>query len=77
MRLMKKSKNMCSECGDDFYNGTNPYGVKECWNFKSAKVVARKEIPIDQQPPWKQKPIVVLNCFHKKGFVYWDPERER
>jgi len=32
-------KAMCQGCHDDFYNGRNPYGIKECWHFKDAKVV--------------------------------------
>jgi hypothetical protein len=32
-------KQMCSGCRDDFYNGHNDIGVKECWMFAKAKVV--------------------------------------
>ncbi len=33
---VKPNKLMCAGCHDDFYNGE---GAKECWNFKTAKVV--------------------------------------
>lgn len=31
----------CAGCRDDFYNGNNPMGVKECWMLKTAKIVTR------------------------------------
>lgn len=31
-------KSMCRGCEDNFYNGNNPLGVKECWAFKKAVV---------------------------------------
>jgi len=38
-KTLKPKKSMCVGCGDDFYNGHNPYGIRECWHFKKAKVV--------------------------------------
>jgi hypothetical protein len=38
-RSVKPEKRMCQGCRDDFYNGKNPYGVTECWGFKTARVV--------------------------------------
>jgi len=66
----------CAGCEQDFYNGKNPYEVKECWGLKSAKLVSRKMISINQRPPWKQKPIKVLSCYQQKGYVFWAPDRE-
>jgi hypothetical protein len=48
----KKSKKLCAGCTENFYNGNNSYGVKECWNFKSARVIKRKAVPIWQRPLW-------------------------
>jgi len=78
MPKLSKEKKLkhCSTCEEDFYNGNNPYGVKECWNLDEAKLVLRKEVGINQVPPWKQKPIKVLNCFRRKGYVYTNPDSE-
>lgn len=38
-KSLKPKKSMCHGCRDDFYNDHNPYGVKECWGFKNARVV--------------------------------------
>ena len=38
---MEKSKQLCSGCRDDFYNGQ---GAAECWFYKDAKVVTRYRI---------------------------------
>ena len=35
----KPSKQQCIGCRDNFYNDHNPYGIKECWGFKTARVV--------------------------------------
>ena len=73
-----KRVDRCEGCFDDFYNGKNPHGVKECWNLKSAKVVKRKKVGIDDRPPWNDQPVVeVFNCYKPKGFVMVDPERIR
>ena len=45
---MKMTKDNCSGCEDNFYNGNNPYRVEECWHFKSAKVIKKKKVHIDQ-----------------------------
>lgn len=66
----------CVGCEQDFYNGRNPYEIKECWNLKKARLVSRKKISLSQVPPWKQKPIKVLSCYQQKGYVFWAPDRE-
>lgn len=69
--MSKKSKKQyCKGCKDNFYNGNNPYGIKECWNLKDAKVVKRKEVHINQRPPWKQKAIKVLDCYSRPQYIY-------
>ncbi len=75
---MTKSEKIkhCSGCEQDFYNDKNPLGVKECWNLKSARLVLKKKIHVDQQPPWKQKPIKVPSCYCQKRYVFWDKDRE-
>ena len=69
-------KKHCLGCEQDFYNGKNQYNVKECWSFKVAKVIFRKEVPVWQEPPWNQKAIRKPNCYRRKGYVYIDPKRK-
>lgn len=38
-KRLKPNKAQCMGCRDDFYNGHNPMGVKECWGFNTARVV--------------------------------------
>lgn len=64
-KLIKPRKKMCSGCTDDFYNGRNPYGVKECWMFKDAQVVDKighSSIHVCGGPDTKK--IKTLNCWH-------------
>ena len=64
----------CSGCEQNFYNGNNPYGVKQCWNVPSAKIVRVKPLSIDQQNPqehlkrvkWQWKP----DCYQQKRMVF-------
>jgi len=68
----KKSRRMCHGCNDDFYNGNNDYGIKECWSFESADVTMTRKIPIEMRPPWDSIPLVPrLSCFRKKGYVFF------
>ena len=69
-----EKRKMCSGCRNDFYNGQNPYDIKECWSLEKAKVKMRKPVRMDERPPWKAKPVKMLSCFHRKGFVYVDPD---
>lgn len=72
-----EKKKFCAGCDDNFYNSGNPYGVKECWHFKNARVVKRKEVHINDMPPWKrQRVFKTLNCYHRARYVYVDPKRE-
>lgn len=64
------NKSNCDGCENNFYNGNNPYGIKECWSFKTAKLVFKKQVHMDQIPPWNQKPIKVPDCYHMKHYVF-------
>ena len=75
MTITKKSKEMCLGCSDDFYNDKNPYGVKECWGYRDAKIVLKKLVPMDMEPPWQMIPTKILSCYQKPGFARIDPER--
>lgn len=71
---MSMDKKHCAGCRDDFYNGNNEYGIKECWMLKSAKLILRKEVHINQVPPWNQKPQMFPSCYRKSKHVYVKPE---
>ena len=61
----------CAGCEENIYNGNNTVGVKVCWNLEKAKVVKKKKIGIDDEPPWTHQPVVTtLSCFHCKGYVF-------
>lgn len=64
------TKTNCAGCRNDFYNGNNSLGVKECWSFKSAKLIFRKEVHINQVPPWKQKARRFPRCYSRPQYVY-------
>lgn len=72
-QLSKQEKlKHCVGCSNNFYNGNNNYGIKECWNLKDAELVSRKEVHINQRPPWTQKPEKFLNCYCRRGYAYFD-----
>jgi len=60
----------CRGCSDDYYN---VHEDKGCWSFSGSLIVLKKEVHINQVPPWDQEPIRVLNCYKKKGYVYVGP----
>jgi len=66
----------CIGCRDNFYNGNNDIGVKECWQLKSAKLVKKKKVPMNQPPPWKQAPVEVLHCRHEAGYIFVEKDQE-
>ncbi len=61
-------KKNCFGCRNDFYNGKNGMGVKECWSFKSAKLEWRIPVGMQEPPPYKNKKAKrVPNCWHGEG----------
>ena len=67
-------KKHCIGCRDNFYNGNNPFDVKECWMLSTAKLTKRVAVPLDQRPPWTQEPVTVPDCYSADGFVYVSPD---
>ena len=62
------NKKHCSGCRNNFYNGNNNFGVKECWSLKGAKLVSRIPIGHWENPPYlNKKKVKVLNCWHGEG----------
>lgn len=76
MNKYDKKRKYCIKCTENFYNGNNPYGIKECWYLSNAKVVQQKIVPLDQSPPWKQKASRVLSCQRIEGCALVSPDRE-
>ena len=70
----RKEKSLCLRCRDNFYNGNNSFGIKECWKFRSAKVVKRFMIPVDMRPPYNFDPEWVLSCYHPERVCNVKPE---
>lgn len=73
---VSKSKQMCSGCRNDFYNGNNNLGVSECWSYKDAKVVNKIRVGLWESPPYrnkatggKRKTGFCLNCFSPYGSI--------
>lgn len=73
----KKRRKYCGGCRNDFYNGNNSMGVLQCWHLTAAKAVRKKEVHIDQRPPWKQKAKWFLDCYSAKRYVYVNAICER
>jgi hypothetical protein len=75
--MTKKTKSMCSGCHENFYNGHNDYGIKECWSFKSARVVKKKLVHKDHVPPWDHAAVTTLSCYRKPDHVSVGPKVTR
>jgi len=68
---------LCAGCENNFYNGNNQLGVKQCWSLPKASIVHKKKISINDVPPWKTQPIVrILSCRREKGYVFYDSDKE-
>ena len=63
-------KKMCIGCRDNFYNGNNDLGVKECWGLQSAKPVLKRRVSTSERPPWTTEPELVLSCRREVGYVF-------
>ena len=68
----KPHKTLCIGCRDDFYNGKNPMGIKECWMFKAARIVTRFQLsintPMDQKSGYHK--VRGHSCYHQDGYVF-------
>ena len=71
-------KKHCAGCRNNFYNGNNLHGVKECWSLKDAKREWRIPVGMQEAPPYKnKKKVKVPTCFHGDGpyrTIYVKPE---
>lgn len=64
-----KDTSYCRGCRDDFYNGQNPPGVRQCWMLAKAKVVKRWKLGWWTSPvePGAFVQIETYNCHHAPG----------
>ncbi len=67
----------CNSCRDDFYNGKNPHGIKVCWMLKSAKLIRRKRVHINERPPWSRNPEMLPSCYREMNYVFVAPSVNR
>ena len=63
-------KKHCVGCRDNFYNGNNELGITECWSLKTATLVKKKRVDINQRPPWNQKAETIPSCHRAEGYVF-------
>lgn len=68
----KEKLKHCAGCHDNFYNCASNSGSSTglCWSLPTMKLVLRKEVHIDQRPPWTQHPTLTPTCYHRQGYVY-------
>jgi len=66
-----KTKQDCSGCDSNFYNGNNSMGVKECWLYKDAKLKHKFAIGwwVSQGEPSNFYKTLKLNCYTETGRV--------
>jgi hypothetical protein len=66
---MSKTKKLCSGCHDDFYNNRQNFSQFGCWSFKTARVVKRAFVHVDQVPPWHNPLVTTLDCHHRSRYI--------
>jgi hypothetical protein len=71
---MDKLKVHCGGCYNDVYNyGCG--GAKRCWSLRTMKLKMRKQVHINDVPPWKHKPRKLPDCYCIPQFVFVDADR--
>lgn len=75
VKMSKPTKSDCDGCENNFYNGNNPLGVRECWSFKDTKMVSKIAIHINLPPPYLHiKPKSRPDCYRMSRHVLVKPE---
>lgn len=71
----------CEGCYNNFYNGNNPYGVKQCSMLKTAKLVSRIRVGNFEDPQYYKgkKAVRVPDCYRTGscGDKFLDPSRAK
>jgi len=65
----------CANCHDNFYNQKGNSSEGRCWSLDSMKLIMRKEVSVDQRPPWNQKARIIPDCYHRPRYVYVKPDQ--
>lgn len=60
----------CIGCRNDYYNHGNNSSTGRCWSLPDMKLVWKKEVHINQMPPWTQKAKRLPDCYHRPQYVY-------
>lgn len=65
----ENKRKYCSGCRENFYNGNNALGIKECWNLKSARIVTRYKLGWWTRPESKDvfQKVKTLSCHKEPG----------
>ncbi len=66
---MTKDKSMCSGCRNNYYNGFNDRGIKECFSYKKAKIKKCIQISLYSTPPWDTRELKRLDCYCCDGYA--------
>ena len=67
----------CAGCSNNFYNGRENFeGGNRCWNLGAAKLIMRKEVHIDQRPPWTQPARRMPDCYSRSRYIYVSKDRK-
>lgn len=72
---VEEKKVHCSGCRDDFYNHGGRSTTGRCWMLDTAQLVQKKEVHVDQVPPWNQAAGTFLSCFRRLRHVYVQPHQ--
>ena len=65
----------CIGCSNNVYNHGTMSNTGRCWSLPGMKLSYRKEVSIDQRPPWTQESQLLPNCYRKPRFVYVGPNQ--
>jgi len=72
---MLMDKKHCEGCYNNIYNN-GAGGAKQCFSLATAEVIMRKEVHIDQVPPWNQKAKRFPDCYSRQRYAYVSPDRK-
>ena len=59
---MAKSISMCSGCYNNIY--------RPCWNYKTARIVTKIRVHINDMPPYAQEPEKYLSCYRVPQYAF-------
>lgn len=67
----------CIGCHNDYYNGRERCGGRDCWHLSGANLVLRRRVHMDDMPPHTHKPQQFFNCRYEPGYSFHDVEITR